>query len=450
MFNPSLIIKKKRDGLKLSKEEISAFIGGLSSDASGNLPGKNVATVTDYQATAFLMAVYFSGMSLDETIALTEAMLRSGERYDLSKIPGFKVDKHSTGGVGDKVSLILAPLAAACGLKVPMMSGRGLGFSGGTLDKLESIRGFDVHLSREKFEKTLESVGCAMIGQSEKIAPADKKLYALRDVTATVECIPLITASILSKKMAEGTEALILDVKVGSGAFMKTREEARKLAKTLTQVAKKMKLPTRAILTNMNQPLGYAVGNALEVQECVEILRNEKRTDSSSADLKELTIQLCAHMLELGKVVRNMTEGRKLAHSKLLDGSAWKVFQAMVRTQGGDVNQITHPENLPLAQRRVSWSSKKRGFINKMNTENIGLLLIELGGGRRKTSDVIDPGVGMVFHKKLGSPIQVGEPIATIYAQTHMDLTELEQKFHQSIEITKARKPVPKLIFEQF
>jgi pyrimidine-nucleoside phosphorylase len=442
MFNPSLVIKKKRDGKKLTKEEISAFIGGLADGASG--------TVADYQATAFLMAVYFTGMSLDETVALTEAMLRSGERYDLSKISGFKVDKHSTGGVGDKVSLILAPLAAACGLKVPMMSGRGLGFSGGTLDKLESIAGFDVHLSRDKFEKTLESIGCAMIGQSEKIAPADKKLYALRDVTATVECIPLIVASILSKKIAEGTEALILDVKVGSGAFMKTRVEARKLAKTLTQVASKLKLPTRAILTNMNQPLGYAVGNALEVQECIEILRNEKRDDTSSADLKELTIQLCAHMLELGKVVSNMTAGRKLAHSKLQDGSAWKIFQDLVRMQGGSVDQINHPEKLPLAPRRVTWTSKKRGFINKMNTENIGLLLIELGGGRRKASDQIDPSVGMVFHKKLGSRIQVGEPIATIYAQETMDLTEMEQQFHQSIEITKARKPVNQLIFEQY
>ncbi|MEO5968386.1 MAG: thymidine phosphorylase [Bdellovibrionia bacterium] len=445
MFNPSLVIKKKRDGKKLSKEEISAFIGGLSNGPTGKL-----GTVTDYQATAFLMAVYFSGMSLDETMALTEAMLKSGEQYDLSKIPGFKVDKHSTGGVGDKVSLILAPLAAACGLKVPMMSGRGLGFSGGTLDKLESISGFNVHLSREKFESTLESIGCAMIGQSEKIAPADKMLYALRDVTATVECIPLITASILSKKIAEGAEALILDVKVGSGAFMKTREEARKLAKTLTQVAKKMKLPTRAILTNMNQPLGYAVGNALEVQECIEILRDEKRTDTSSADLKELTIQLCAHMLELSKQVRNMTEGRKVAHGKLLDGSAWKVFQDMVKIQGGDLEQIFHPEKLPLAQRRVTWTAKKRGFITKINTENIGLLLIELGGGRRKASDTIDPGVGMIFHKKLGSRIQLGEAIATAYAQDNMDLSELEQKFHQSIEISKARKPVPKLIFEQY
>lgn len=442
MFNPSLIIKKKRDGKKLSKEEISAFIAGLS---DGSPTG-----VADYQAAAFLMAVYFSGMSLDETVALTEAMLKSGERYDLSKIPGFKVDKHSTGGVGDKVSLILAPLAAACGLKVPMMSGRGLGFSGGTLDKLESIQGFNVHLSREKFEKTLETIGCVMIGQSEKIAPADKKLYALRDVTGTVECTPLITASILSKKLAEGAEALVLDVKVGSGAFMKTRAEARKLAKTLTQVARKMKLPTRAILTNMNQPLGYAVGNALEVQECIEILRNEKKDDTSSADLKELTIQLCAHMLELGKVVRNMTEGRKLAHRKLMDESAWNIFQDLVRAQGGDVNQIIHPEKLPLAHRRVTWTAKKRGFINKMNTETIGLLLIELGGGRKKTSDQVDPGVGMVFHKKLGSQVRQGDPIATIYAQDKTDLGPLELQFHQAIEITKARKPVPKLIFEQY
>ncbi|MGZ3689804.1 MAG: thymidine phosphorylase, partial [Bdellovibrionota bacterium] len=337
MLTPARIIQKKRDGEELEAAEIAGFVRGITS-----------GEVADYQATAFLMAVFFKGMTLDETVALTRAMLESGERYDLSAIPGKKVDKHSTGGVGDKVSLILAPLAAACGLKVPMMSGRGLGHSGGTLDKLESIPGFDVKLSRERFEHVLKNIGCAMIGQSEKIAPADKKLYALRDVTATVECIPLIVASILSKKLAEGTDALVLDVKVGSGAFMKSRDQARKLAKTLTAVARKSGLICRALLTNMDQPLGYAVGNALEVQESIEILMGAKNPEYASGDLRELTIQLCAEMLEAGKIVKGQAEARKLAGARLADGSAWRIFQDLVAAQGGQVQSIRRPGLLPL------------------------------------------------------------------------------------------------------
>jgi pyrimidine-nucleoside phosphorylase len=437
MMTPSWIIQKKRDGKELKNEEIRFFIQGLSS-----------GEIADYQATAFLMAVYFRGMTLNETVALTEAMLKSGDHYDLSKIPGTKVDKHSTGGVGDKVSLILAPLAAACGLKVPMMAGRGLGFSGGTLDKLEAISGFNVNLDQARFFDVLSEVGCSIIGQTAKIAPADKKLYALRDVTGTVECIPLIVASILSKKLAEGADALVLDVKVGSGAFMKSKSQAQKLAKALVQVAKKMKLPCRAVLTNMNQPLGYAVGNAIEVQECIEILKNEKTNELSSADLKELTIQLCAHMLQLGGVSKNLNEGRKLAHSRLADGSAWEVFQNLVRAQGGDVSQINAPTGLSSQLPRITWNAKKKGFIHKINTENIGRILIELGGGRKKASDSIDPSVGMIFHKKLGSKVQMNEPLVTLYSQKNIDLTHLESLFHQSIEISSTRKSVPKLIFE--
>ncbi len=439
MNTPSWIIQKKRDGKELEKSELKNFIQGICT-----------GEVTDYQATAFLMATYFQGMTLDETVALTEVMLESGERYDHSKIPGPKVDKHSTGGVGDKVSLILAPLAAACGLRVPMMSGRGLGHSGGTLDKLESIPGFNVNLSREKFQEILFKVGCAMTGQTEKIAPADKKLYALRDVTATVECIPLITASILSKKLAEGAESLVLDVKVGSGAFMKSRESARKLAKTLIQVAKKMKLPCRAILTNMNQPLGYAVGNALEVKESIEILKNEKNGEGSSADLKELTIQLCAHMLNLGGICRNITEGRKLAQARLMDGSAWRVFQELVKEQGGDLSRIQNSEKIPLAPLQIQWKAKKRGFITKMNTEEIGKILIGLGGGRTQAADPIHFEVGLAFHKKLGSRVQVGDPLVTVYANENTDLNAMETLFHKSIEISKARKSVPELIFESY
>lgn len=447
MLTPATIIQRKRDGKELSSEQIHWFVRGL---ATGE--------VADYQATAFLMAVYFRGMTLDETVALTEAMLESGDRYDLSSIPGFKADKHSTGGVGDKVSLILAPLAAACGLKVPMMAGRGLGHSGGTLDKLEAIAGYNCTISREKFEENLRNIGCALIGQSGKIAPADKKLYSLRDVTGTVECIPLIVASILSKKLAEGTDALVLDVKVGTGAFMKSKQQARKLARALIKVATKMDLACRALLTDMNQPLGYAAGNSLEVIECIEVMRNghylpdSDGSDTTSSDLKELTIQLCAHMLQLSGQVKTLTEGRKLAHGRLADGSAWKYFQDMVKAQGGDVNQVIHPERLPLSSRTLTWNAKKRGYITRMDTEALGWLIVELGGGRKKASDKIDHGVGLVFHKKLGAKVQADEPIVTVYAPEKprgaRTLEELEKMFFDAVEISGTKKPVPKLIFE--
>lgn len=440
-FNPALIIAAKRDGRELSDEQIKQFIGGVS---RGEIP--------DYQATAFLMAVYFQGMSFDETVSLTRAMLESGIRYELSDIAGAKVDKHSTGGVGDKVSLILAPLAAACGLKVPMMAGRGLGHSGGTLDKLESISGFSASLTEERFRKILTDNGCAIIGQTAQIAPADRKLYALRDVTATVECIPLIVASILSKKLAEGSEALVMDIKVGSGAFMKNREQARKLAKTLMGVAKKMNLPCRALLTDMNQPLGSAAGNALEVRECISILRGEKtalQCAVASGDLRELTIQLCAHMLELGKLARNLTEGRKVAHGKLADGSAWKKFQTMVQTQGGSLEQILKPEKLPRAPYTAVWKAQKSGYISKMNTEAIGWILVEMGGGRSKATDVIDPSVGMVFQKKIGTKVKEGDPLVHVHYSKAEALPELERRFQDAIEIGNVRKAAPKLILEQ-
>jgi pyrimidine-nucleoside phosphorylase len=441
MFTPAWIIKQKRDGKELSQPQIHQFISGL---ATGE--------VADYQASAFLMAVYLQGMSQNETVSLTEALLQSGDHYDLSAVPGVKVDKHSTGGVGDKVSLILAPLAAACGVKVPMMSGRGLGHTGGTLDKLESIEGFNVRLSRDEFIAVLKQVGCGMIGQSDRIVPADKRLYALRDVTGTVECIPLIVASILSKKLAEGANALILDVKVGSGAFMKTKEQARKLAKGLTQVAKKMGLPCRAVLTDMNQPLGFSVGNALEVWECTQILKNERASlngyEFCSSDLKELTIQLCAQMVELAGIRKNLTEARKLAHAKLADGSAWGIFQELVGAQGGNLTRFLTKDQFTHSPRMVIWRAKKRGYITRINTETIGQILVELGGGRKKVSDSIDPHVGLVFHKKLGARVQPGEPLVTLFAPESRDLTELEALFFDSIEISGARKAVPKLILE--
>jgi pyrimidine-nucleoside phosphorylase len=438
-FNPAWVIQKKRDGKELSHEELREFINGITS-----------GEVADYQATAFLMAVFFQGMSLEETVGLTDVMLKSGDRYDLSHIPGMKVDKHSTGGVGDKTSLIIAPLAAACGLKVPMMAGRGLGHTGGTLDKLEAIIGFDTQLTKEQYFQNIEELGCAIIGQTSRVAPADKKLYALRDVTATVECVPLIVGSILSKKISEGSEALVFDVKVGNGAFMKTKDKAKRLAKALIQVAKKLGIPARALLTDMNQPLGYAAGNAIEVKECISILRNEKSADKNSMDLKELTIQLTAHMLDLGGVVKSLAEGRKLARARLADGSAWKVFERLVETQGGSLDLIRHPEKLAQSPQTIIFKAKKRGYIAKMQTEEIGKLLVEMGGGRKRITDSVDPGVGMIFHKKLGAKVQVGDSLVTVHAPEDFDFAVVESRLADAIEITGTRVAVPKLILEEF
>lgn len=440
-YNPVQIIQKKRDGTALTQEEIQFFIHGLS---QGKIP--------DYQATAFLMAVYFKGMTPNETAALTLAMRDSGERYDLSAIPGAKIDKHSTGGVGDKVSIILAPLAAACGLTVPMMAGRGLGHSGGTLDKLESIPGFRVQLSRDEFETTLKNLGCSIIGQTQKIAPADRKLYALRDVTATVDCIPLIVASILSKKAAEGTKHLLLDVKVGNGAFMKTRQEAHQLAIALIRTAKAMGLPTQAVLTDMNQPLGYSVGNALEIKECVEILRGlDTFPGLTSADLRELTLHLCARMLVMGKKVRTLQEGRKLATKNLENGKAYSKFKEMVQAQGGDVAAIENLELLPASKHQITLQSQKKGFISQMDTEAIGWMLIDLGGGRRVAEDKVDAAVGFVFHKKLGGRVNVGDPLVTIHLPDQAKNQIKTRSFWDSeiskvIRISNVRPTIPKLI----
>jgi pyrimidine-nucleoside phosphorylase len=444
-FLPAELIQKKRDGKELSAEEIKFFISGV-------LNGE----VADYQATAFMMATFFQGMTLNETCALTQAMTQSGEQHEFKDPSLCLVDKHSTGGVGDKVSIILAPLAAACGLHVPMMAGRGLGFSGGTLDKLESIPGFNILLSREKFEEIVSKVGCAIIGQSEKIAPADRKLYALRDVTATIECHPLIAASILSKKLAEGTRALVLDVKVGNGAFMKTKTSAQALAKLITQVGKRMGLLIRAVLTDMNQPLGFAAGNTLEVLESIEVLTNAKLDlsafknlpERSSADLKTLTIHLVAEMLLLAKKVKSLNDGRKLAHQKIEDHSALKVFHEWISAQGGNLNDFSKIESLPLAPKKITWTADRGGYLNLIQTENIGRLLIELGAGRKRAEDQVDHGVGLVFHKKLGAKIKKGDPLVTVFTKPRADLKDLEQYFKSSISISSSKAPVPKLIHQ--
>ena len=439
MLTPASIIQKKRDGKELSSEEISEFIQGVSSGA-----------VADYQASAFLMAVYFQKMTSRETVALTQAMLKSGDHYDHSKIPGPKVDKHSTGGVGDKVSLILTPLAAACGLVVPMMAGRGLGHSGGTLDKLEAIPGFNVNLTQEAFQHFLRTTQCAIIGQTEKIVPADKKLYALRDVTSTVECIPLIVGSILSKKLAEGTESLVLDVKVGNGAFMKTKSQARQLAQALVKVARLMGLRCQAVLTNMDQPLGYAVGNAIELKESIEILKNiSPQENLHSNDLRELTLDLCAQMLVLGKISKTHRAGYALAQKKLSDGSAWKTFQKMVKNQGGDLTLFEDPARIPLAPQKIELRAQKSGYLNQIETETVGKVLIELGGGRKKATDPVDPSVGLIFHKKRGEKIKKGDLLMTLFAPPQMKCDALEKTLFMALEISPQKKSVPPLIMER-
>ena len=442
-MNPQLsapeIIQKKRDHLTLSAKEIQYFV---EKSTSGDIP--------DYQISAFLMATYFSGMTPEETADLTLAMVNSGERYDLSKIKGAKIDKHSTGGVGDKVSIILAPLAAACGLKVPMMAGRGLGHTGGTIDKLEALSGFKVELDKESFHKILNEVGCVIISQSKTIAPADRKYYALRDVTATVECIPLITSSILSKKIAEGATGLVMDIKVGNGAFMKKKTDAIALAKALRMVSKKAGMELRATLSNMDQPLGYAAGNAIELYECIEILKNEELNPYGlrSADLKELTIHLCAQMLEVGKIVKNNSEGRKLATQKLHDGSAWKKFKEMIQAQGGELSSLEEPWKLLKAEKIMEVKCKKKGYLNSVQTEAIGRLLIQLGGGRNKAGEKINHSVGFFFHKKLGSIVKPEDPLLTIFGTEKTDFNAIEEQFRECIKIGTAKKPVPKLILE--
>jgi pyrimidine-nucleoside phosphorylase len=433
------LIQKKRDQIPLSAEEIQRLIQGA---VARDIP--------DYQLSAFLMATFFTGMTFDETANLTRSMVESGEVVDLGKLKGPKVDKHSTGGIGDKVSIILAPLAAACGLKVPMMAGRGLGHTGGTIDKLESIPGYRTQLGKEEFMRVLQDVGCAIISQSEKIAPADRIFYALRDVTATIECIPLITSSILSKKIAEGAQGLVMDIKVGNGAFMKKKTEAMTLAKTLRAVAKRSKVELRATLTNMDQPLGYAAGNALEIYECIEVMKNEDLNPYQlrSADLRELTLHLCAHMLEVGKVVKTHSEGRKLAAQKLADGSTWKKFKEMVAAQGGDPETLEEPWRYMKAEKIVDIKCGKKGYITEMESEAIGRLLILLGAGRNRVGEPIDHSVGLFFHKKLGALVKANDTLVTVFGKRSTDFDLIESQIHSMIRIGASKKTAPKLILE--
>jgi pyrimidine-nucleoside phosphorylase len=408
------VIRKKRDAVELSSAEIEGLVNAYT---AGEIP--------DYQVSAWLMAVVLRGMTRPETAALTDAMLHSGEVLDLSFLPARKVDKHSTGGVGDKTSLVLAPLAAAAGVAVPMISGRGLGHTGGTLDKLEAIPGFNVNLSVADFRRVLATCGCAMIGQTAEIAPADRKLYALRDVTGTVESPYLICASIMSKKLAEGIDALVLDVKTGSGAFMKSEKDAAFLAELMVETGERMGKQVVALITDMDQPLGKMIGNALEVVEVVEILRGE-----GPDDLRELCLELAGWMLHLGGVSKTVAEGKQQSAKLISSGQALARFRQMIELQGGDARVIDDAKFLPQAQHTMLVASAKSGYLASMQCEQIGTACVILGGGRERKEDSVDPAVGIVLHKKVGDKVSAGEPLATIYYNAE----PLGQRARQLIE----------------
>ncbi len=411
-MNAVEIIKKKRNGGKLSKEEINFFI-------SKHLEGK----ITDYQVSAFLMAVHFKGMDDEETLHLTELMLNSGEIIDLSFIKGVKVDKHSTGGVGDKTSIIISPQISMLGIYVPMISGRGLGHTGGTLDKLESIKGFNINKNIQQYKDTLAKIGCVMIGQTDTLAPADKKFYALRDVTATVDSIPLITSSILSKKLAEGAEALVFDVKMGSGANLQDEDESRELAKKLVSVSKKFGKKAIAILTDMHEPLGYKIGNWLEVEECIEVMKGKQ-----VSDLIKVNNVLAGAMIFLGGKANSIDEGEKIADELLASGKVYDKFLEMVKEHEGSVEYVEDYKNLKRAKFSRIISADKSGFISKLDAYGFGLANVELGGGRKKADDKIDFLSGIILNKKCGDEIVKGDAVCEVFAED-------EDKFEKSLEL---------------
>jgi pyrimidine-nucleoside phosphorylase/thymidine phosphorylase len=426
------LIHRKRDGEELAPEEISELI---SEYTAGNVP--------DYQMSAFLMATFFSGMSDKEVEAMVEVMVNSGEKIDLSDVEGPKVDKHSTGGVGDKTSLIAAPLAAAAGVIVPMISGRALGHTGGTLDKLESIPGFRTDLSVEEFKEQLRTVGLAFIGQSDAVTPADGKLYALRDATATVESIPLIAASIMSKKLAVALQGLVLDVKVGSGAFMKRQVDARRLAQIMTTIARRADLKAQALITDMNQPLGYAVGNALEVMEVSQTLQN-----AGPEDLTRISLELAARMIFLGKGVASLDEARKLAEEKLLDGSGYKKFKEAIQAQGGNPQVLDRFDLLPNATGAQEITSPRGGYISAIDAEYIGLASTMIGAGRDAKEDSIDPAVGVILEVKVGQKVEAGGVLCRIYYTKEDQLEEAAQLVEDAFRISNNAPEPRELILE--
>jgi pyrimidine-nucleoside phosphorylase len=426
------LIQRKRDGEELAPDEIEFLVNGYT---TGEIP--------DYQMSSFLMAVYFKGMTDREVSRLTECMLHSGDTVDLSHIPGIKVDKHSTGGVGDKTSFIVAPLAAAAGVVVPMMSGRALGHTGGTLDKLESIPGFRTDLSTAEFQKQLAELGLCFIGQTDHLAPADKKLYALRDVTATVESIPLISSSIMSKKLAEGLDALVLDVKVGSGAFMKKQVDARHLAAMMVGIGRRMDKKVQALITDMNQPLGYAVGNALEIMEASQTLQN-----AGPADLTKLCLELAARMIHIGKKSATLEEARLIAEKHLVDGSAYKKFKQVVAAQGGNPQALDKFELLPNATGMREINSPRAGYVSSIDAEDIGVASNMIGAGRDKKEDSIDPAVGIILEVKTGEKVDAGSVLCRLYYTKDDRVEEAAGMVEDAFRISSQKPDERELILE--
>lgn len=424
------LIRKKRDGEELTSEELAHLVRSYTSGA-----------IPDYQISAFLMAVFFRGMTTAEMTVMTDEMRCSGVLMDLSSIPARKVDKHSTGGVGDKTSLVLAPAVAAAGVAVPMISGRGLGHTGGTLDKLESIPGFNVLLGPERFREMLAAIGVSLIGQSADLVPADRKLYALRDVTATVESYPLIAASIMSKKLAEGIDGLVLDVKTGSGAFMRSQEDAERLANAMVGIGKSCGKRVVALITDMNQPLGEYVGNSLEVIECLEVLKGR-----GPADLTLLCEELSAYCLLLGDAAGSLEEARRVYRAKIASGEALEKLREIIRRQDGDPSVIEDYARLPKARHQAPLPSPSSGFISEIDTQKAGIAMCMLGAGRERVDSAIDPAVGMRVHKKIGDPVEKDEPLCTLFYSDAYRNQEACRLLLESYSFSARRPTRPELI----
>ncbi|MCM3738808.1 pyrimidine-nucleoside phosphorylase [Oceanobacillus luteolus] len=430
-MNMYSLIEKKRDGEALTEEEIHFVVSGYT---NGDIP--------DYQVSALLMAIYFQGMTEKELSNLTMAMVHSGDTIDLSKIEGIKVDKHSTGGVGDTTTLILAPLVASAGVPLAKMSGRGLGHTGGTIDKLESVPGFHVELSTEEFVELVNKNKVAVIGQSGNITPADKKLYSLRDVTATVNAIPLIASSIMSKKIAAGSDAIVLDVKTGAGAFMKELDDARALAKSMVKIGNQLNRNTKAVISDMSQPLGFAIGNALEVKEAIDTLKG-----AGPKDLTELCLVLGSQMLVAAKRTDTLDEARQILSDNLKNGKAISVFETFLKSQGGDSSVVHNSDLLPKAALQVDLPSKSSGYVSKITANELGTAAMMLGAGRQTKESEIDLAVGLVLNKKVGDFVEKGETLLTIHSNSE-DLDAIKENIYQSIKVDENKVEPPKLIYE--
>lgn len=426
------IIAKKRDKKELSKEEIEFFIKKYTS-----------GEVEDYQASALLMAIYLNGFTDLETANLTMAMINSGDVVDLSKIDGIKIDKHSTGGVGDKTSLILVPMVAAAGGKVAKLSGRGLGHTGGTLDKLESIPGFDISVSEEDFIKFVNKSGLVIAGQTQNIVPADKKIYALRDVTATIDSIPLIAASIMSKKIASGSDAILLDVKYGDGAFMKTAEDAEKLATAMVSIGRNLNRNTSAAITLNGEPLGYAIGNALEIKEVIEVLSGR-----GPEDLRELCLELGAQMLRIGNIEQDLQEGRKKLEEVISNGKALEKLKELVANQGGESKVIDNPELLKISEIIYEVKAKEEGYVYELNAEKVGIASLLVGAGRETKNDEIDHGAGIILNKKMGDFVNKGEVLAYLYTSDESKIEKSEEMLHSAYKIEDIKPVKNEIIYK--